>query len=446
MLFVGAIPRDCVSQAFRVIDVDQVTDAYVCCSGSFRFEQALTKYHPNVRIHSNDVSLLSVMLGRALRDEPVEVTFHSELAFIERALEEGDGSVLDRLAGVILAVRLSHFAGSNPYARRHFAHFTLNVRHYLDQARARAEGYLAGVKIESFFAGDFREHAERATAPGSFIFAWPPTYAGGYERLYKLIDQNSTWSPPSYGVFDPSTLTTWIEKLEAQNQRYVVYADQDLAGRRPHARYQQGRQKPASLYTNAARAVDIRTPQRVSKPFGYTPIDVSKITRDSVLTVVPVDARRMDFIKDVYLMAGLVHSDGAAGRFLVFIDGMLAGGFAYDYFRGALGFTDPRISNQSSVYILCDFACSRERRLSKLIATLTTGHEQFRAIERKRVMRVESIVTTAWTDKPVSMKYRGIFELISRKPGMLNYMSVTRKVSNRAIFEDWYDRHARNER
>ena len=42
MMFVGAIPKVCVDQVFRSVDMARVTKAYVCCSGSFRFEQALT--------------------------------------------------------------------------------------------------------------------------------------------------------------------------------------------------------------------------------------------------------------------------------------------------------------------------------------------------------------------------------------------------------------------
>ena len=49
-------------------------------------------------------------------------------------------------------------------------------------------------------------------------------------------------------------------------------------------------------------------------------IDASTLTSASKVSVVPVDAKRMNFVKDVYLMDGLVHSDGNL-RFLVFLDG-----------------------------------------------------------------------------------------------------------------------------
>jgi hypothetical protein len=53
-------------------------------------------------------------------------------------------------------------------------------------------------------------------------------------------------------------------------------------------------------------------------------------------------------------------------------------------------------------------------RLSKLIVMLAIAGETRQMIERLLERRVREVFTTAFTDRPVSMKYRGILELHKR--------------------------------
>ena len=67
-------------------------------------------------------------------------------------------------------------------------------------------------------------------------------------------------------------------------------------------------------------------------------------------------------------------------------------------------------------------------------------------MEIKLMQRISGIYSTAFTDKPVSMKYRGIFELVGRKPGMLNYASKVRRQTPTAIYAEWHQRFVANAR
>ena len=126
----------------------------------------------------------------------------------------------------------------------------------------------------------------------------------------------------------------------------------------------------------------------------------------------------MNFLKDVYLAKGITHTSGIA-NFLVLLDGQLAGGFIYA--RSKFGGDD--------LYLLSDFTLAAKSRVSKLIAMLATSEPIIRRMEVKLVQRINAVYTTAFTKKPVSMKYRGIFDLVGRKPGMLNYASQIRRQS-----------------
>jgi len=53
-------------------------------------------------------------------------------------------------------------------------------------------------------------------------------------------------------------------------------------------------------------------------------------------------------------------------------------------------------------------------------------------------MRFKGVFTTAFTDAPVSMKYRGIYELRGRKEGHLQYYSAIRQQTPREIYTEWF--------
>ncbi|WP_436835789.1 GNAT-like putative antirestriction protein, partial [Chryseobacterium gambrini] len=46
-------------------------------------------------------------------------------------------------------------------------------------------------------------------------------------------------------------------------------------------------------------------------------------------------------------------------------------------------------------------------------------------------------------DKPVSMKYRGIFKLDAKKDGFLNYSSDVRSGSPDEIYQEWLKKYGK---
>ncbi len=72
---------------------------------------------------------------------------------------------------------------------------------------------------------------------------------------------------------------------------------------------------------------------------------------------------------------------------------------------------------------MCDFAVrpSPHKRLSKLILAVLLSKAVQIDLEQCTCSRVKVIGTTAFTNKPVSMKYRGLFEVHNRGEGYINY-------------------------
>jgi hypothetical protein len=59
--------------------------------------------------------------------------------------------------------------------------------------------------------------------------------------------------------------------------------------------------------------------------------------------------------------------------------------------------------------------------LAKLLLLVTQTREAKTILQEKFLQGYQTLRTAVFTDKPVSMKYRGIFQLKNRKEGFLLY-------------------------
>jgi hypothetical protein len=433
-MFIGAVPAQAVEQITRVVPFGEWREVFVGCSGSFRFDRAVREVHKSVTVHSNDVSLLSCSLGALATGAEFPIAFTGRLAFIE-PLVSGQ-TFLARVAAVEVALTMATYKGENAFAQAHFAHYQERFADFLKPATARLVAFLDGLRIASFFAGDFREQGRRAAAAGGGIFAFPPTYKMGYERQYKFVDQNTDWQRPAYDIWDPTQLESWIDDLDKLGVRYCVLTDHALEHHEPVTAFHPGgSSKPVYSFADRARS-SIRGTSATSQPFRYRPLDPKVLSATSVVEIITASSGQMNFLKDHYLSKGIAHGSGN-GNFLVMIDGNLAGGFILKR---------NRVVKEGFLYLLCDFAISPKSRVSKLVAMLATSEVVVHRLEMVSVRRLTGVYTTASTDRPVSMKYRGIFDLVGREPGKLLYASKVRRQTPAEIYAEWFARFVGNAR
>ncbi len=397
-----------------------------------RVDRAIKAGYPACRVISNDVSLFSVALGHLLTGRPVDVRFTGRLAFIEGRI---GGAPAERVAAVMVAVDMARYRGKNEWAQTHFAHYETAFADFLRRARERLDAMLAGPRPDGFVAGDFRQMPALARKAGGGIVAFPPTYKGGYERLFRFVDDNTEWRRPAYEVWDPADLATWVRGIHDQGLPYCVFSDHLLEDGAlcPVTGYCNDGRRTVYTYASAGGS-SLRATHHRSTPFLYEAVDPAALTSHTKVDLVQTDSAKLNFLKDRYLSKGIAHVSGGL-NFLVYLDEKLAGAFIYQ--RSKFGDT-------SAIYLLSDFAICRHRRMSKLIALLATSHVPVSIFERRELVRVARLYTTAFTDKPVSMKYRGVFTLAARGEGMLNYESEVRRRSPQALYEGWYRRWAQD--
>ncbi len=432
MMFVGSVPRPVVSQLLRLLEPHRGEPVYVCCSGSFRVDLAIKAAWPEARVFSNDVSLFSCALGGLLTGgaDEIGMSFIEDLASFDSLLT--GAAPLRRLAVLVVVLEACRYTQRNAFGRRMRAYYESHRDELVGDAEAKLKERFADRSVDGFFAGDFRVHAERAGAEGGIVIAFPPTYKGGYERLYRRLEQGVSWERPSYALWDPKEIEAWIAALRKASTPHCVFVDHEIAGLMPLAKYIQPRQRPILLYGTLAGSTSLRQRTLKSVPFAYKPVDPAALHAGSRLEIARIEAGPFNFLRNRYLAKGIDFTDGMY-HYLVRVDGAVAGGFSLA--RSKFGSLD-------AIYLLSDFAIRRERRLAKLIAMLATGQDMAREVERHLLLRLRWVDTTIFTERACSMKYRGIFQLVGRKPGFLNYRSAIREQSAQAIYQEWFQRYA----
>lgn len=424
-MFIGSIPKKLITQILGNICLKP--RVYIGCSGSFRTEHAIKNLMPEKQVFGNDVSLLSCAVGNLLTGQRLDVEFSGRL---ER-LNMLRGDAVANTAAVCLAITLARFKGNNQYSRAHFDHILRNLADYHRIEREKLLNYTDGFTIDGFHAGDFHDQIEAARENDGTIIMFAPTYKGGYENIYKFVNSSVTWEAPSYGIWDPENTEELIQRLLEENQNFAIVSDRRMESVEPRIMFA-GNNKPIYMYANDARS-SLRQEPKKSQPFRYRLVDTGAITETSKVEIALLNAQQLNFLKNIYLAKGINHKVGML-NFAVLVDGMLAGAFIF-----SMAQYGDKIHN---LYMLSDFSTSRQRKLSKLIPMLATSRSVINHVNRKYLIDIQSVNTTAFTKKPVSMKYRGIYQLAKRGEGFLNYSSGVREQSPQEIFQEWYRKYA----
>ncbi|EDU6784108.1 hypothetical protein CJG67_003926 [Salmonella enterica subsp. enterica serovar Gaminara] len=424
-MFIGSIPKKLITQILGNIHLKP--RVYIGCSGSFRTEHAIKNLMPEKQVFGNDVSLLSCAVGNLLTGQRLDVEFSGRL---ER-LNMLRGDAVANTAAVCLAITLARFKGNNQYSRAHFDHILRNLADYHRIEREKLLNYTDGFTIDGFHAGDFHDQIKAARENDGTVIMFAPTYKGGYENIYKFVNSSVTWEAPSYGIWDPENTEELIQRLLEENQNFAIVSDRRMESVEPRIMFA-GNNKPIYMYANDARS-SLRQEPKKSQPFRYLLVDTGAITETSKVEIALLNAQQLNFLKNIYLAKGINHKAGMM-NFAVLVDGMLAGAFIF-----SMAQYGDKIHN---LYMLSDFSTSRQRKLSKLIPMLATSRSVINHVNRKYLIDIQSVNTTAFTKKPVSMKYRGIYQLAKRGEGFLNYSSRVREQSPQEIFQEWYRKYA----
>jgi hypothetical protein len=409
MSFIGSInaeTRKWLGNNGPAFDGRQV---YVGCSGAFTVEQILSKASPKAKLWGNDVSLYSGVLGAYLAGQPFRLEVREEkFAWLAPYLTDEEAKAATVM---VLFEMLKYEKANNLFKQRHWAHYLKHFESFHQGTVAKLQERKKEIRLEAYTSRDIFDLLDEIPKD-AVVIAFLPTYAGGYERMFKRLEEIFDWDRPNYGLIDEERKKRTVMKMMARD--YLYLDDHEWKGLPMVAVVRKARMKPVYVYSNmAALHRGVMKQQRHSEFVSFARLgDEDEITPASQLTIAPTTNRIVNYYRDVYLSKGVgIPADGEV-PLVAAVDGKVFGFLIYSRMQGG-----------GDVYLLADFVVNsmRYRRLAKLMLLVTQTREVRRLLEEKFLLEIPKCRTMVFTDKPVSMKYRGLYQLARRDPGKLVY-------------------------
>jgi hypothetical protein len=439
MPFIGAIDKDSrigVNQVLSALSPKDNPDIYVGCSGNFTFDKMASQH--GFQVHSNDVSLYSRLVAAIIQNE------HFPVACINDDLMKlfllWDETRYTTLIQVMFAMRIGQFAAKkNDYQCVMWENYKIEHRQFFDNTLKNfEERKLFDFNIASFFFGDFKEHLAQATGE-STIFLYAPTYKAGYEKLYKYVEESFDYERPAYELFDSKTAGEYYTEL-LETKRACIYSD-TLYQESEHFLVgkvdKDAGKRPVYFYTSVPAVREFYLQPSV-KILSKTPVTLQyndDITDETEITVREIPKNVVSHYKHLFMSSKVNYSLGGDYALGFFADGKL---FGFAVFAKGLRTADV----WETLFLHSDFVVpSKVDRLSKLLLYLLRSKDVAKLIRRHYVYAFTGLQTSVYTDKPVSMKYRGIFKKEeTAEAGKLSYTAEFTEHTIEKCYKRWKNR------
>lgn len=390
---------------------------HICCSGNFTLETLLRLNGHTGKLTGCDVSLYTCAVGSYLGNYDLRIEPTNDL--LELYGEEGfNPTPIDRAAAVALALDYAQFErGKNYYQRRQMAAYHRQWNELVEGTKKRLEKKKAAVGDYEFFPMDARDRIKQI-GKDDLLLTFPPTYEGGYERLYAVLETLFDWDQPDYQILTAET--EFIQMVLDRDGPYMVGIEsrkedvEELLGD-PVAQAPRDTGVLIYLYTNLPQVTSMVVRREIPiKTRNWKRIDEDhEITADSKIEIHRIESPEANYIRQVYIDPNMAQGQ-ALYNYAITVDGAII---------GLLMLEDRSLSvkidgelKKSIIYLKGDFAlpCERYPRLSKLNLMVAASKEIQGLLQRGAIAEYTSILTHAFTNHPQSMKYRGVFKLLRR--------------------------------
>lgn len=429
-MFTGTTPPEVKILLQDLMKGVEQKDVYIGCSGNYSVDKIMAGM--GYTVHSNDVSLYSKLIADLLLDvEDTEVKcINEELA---ETFEKWEETKYKKLCEVMFALRVAQFSQKkNEYQQEMFDTFLQQSEVYYKNTMAKLQKGALDFKIADFYYGDFVDFLKGKKGNGVGI-SFPPTYKGGYEKIFAYVENSFEYNHAPYNIFDPKDAGKLFGEL-LESDKNIIYSDREWDNLEPFlaGRVNLGAGKhDVYIYSsvNEDRHYYIaRTKTTKPSKLHILPKDY-QFTEDTQITVKECPVNDVNYYKAFY-MANKVNYSTGGDLGLVF----LADGYAF----GFCSFSK-QLSTLEQIFEQSDFVVNADvPRLSKLLIMLVKSAEVRRVIAKKMFNYYTSVKTTVYTDKPVSMKYRGPWKLERRDKGKLMYVANFVEDSLNTIYKQWY--------
>ncbi len=254
------------------------------CSGAFTVEQILSKASPKAKLWGNDVSLYSGVLGAYLAGQPFRMEVREEkFAWLEPYLGDVEGKAATVM---VLFEMLKYEKANNLFKQRHWGHYLDNFKDFHQGTVAKLQERNKEIRLEAYTSRDIFDLLDEIPKD-AVVIAFLPTYAGGYERMFKRLEEIFDWDRPNYGLIDEERKKRTVMKMMEQD--YLYLDDHEWKDLPMVAVVRKARMKPVYVYSNmAALHRGVMKQQRHSEFVPFARLgDEDEITPASKLTIAP---------------------------------------------------------------------------------------------------------------------------------------------------------------
>jgi hypothetical protein len=417
--FQGTTPPEVLSMLAEQVSGWDVDELWVGCSGNFTIERALASL--GLPIHSNDVTLYSTFVGHWLEGD---TKFAPELSrkalwFFPYAADY-QGTMVDRVAtGLMLAGYADFTKNKNPYYERMLDAVAdqWEKLHFKQVEKLEA----MSTRLASYSCEDVTTWVERMPERAGFI-SFPPFWSDGYDKMFEQFATLYDWEQPEFEDVAPQTSSGEATGNAPKLLQTVMEQDHWLL--MSNERHEDLEEYLFARAATTSLAVPIwgyvYPPQhRHSRNFNDKSVYEDVLMRRLVsgeeigdrLWLTELNPAQFRSLRAQYMDMRIPPAQSFDQCFGVVVGERLIGAFATG---GAA--PGANTSGTNEAYILSDFSVGPTdyKHLSKLVLCAIQSRE-FKAIAERRVShQVREVYTSAFTDNPTSMKYRGVFQLHKR--------------------------------
>lgn len=419
-MFRGSIPKELQLIVRDVVSRWDCSDVYVGCSGNFTVERVIHELG-RYGLHGNDVTLYSSVIGSYLASNPFRMVIKPDAqdnyGWLEKYLnptESGVATVM--LAAELLAGGISVTGAEKD--NRYYRRMKEATQIYWDGLHAKTRDTVQNtpMRLKSYYAGDVFDWIQTLDQDQAVV-CYPPFAGVGastqYEESSRKLESVFDWDKPSYKFLEGERLAEFFRMLT--HRRYWMFgSNRPLPAYEPYLNSvikRTNRSTTVYIYYSAGET-RIVAPHQQTDPVLATRLATGQDIGDR-MAINPIGRDQFQALRSQYMNEG-IRPGRATSSYAVTVDGYLIGCFALSDAprkRQVLG------DAVSKIYLMSDFPVrpTSYKNLAKLILYAALSKESKLLQERTTKRRIRFMETTAYSNNPISMKYRGLFDLFERK-------------------------------
>lgn len=431
-MFRGVVPSKIRNWIWENSGFFSGQDVYIGCSGNFTIETVLGQTeNPPASVISSDVSLYSDILAAYYLDKPFEIKINKEWQWLNNY---ADGVEQSAAAVVVLQEMSLYMTQKTRYHRRMWKYIKDNFDMLHARVIEKIQRRKQAVRIDQYHSLDIQKFIEIIPEDGIFL-SFMPYFAGDYTKMFKIYDDVFKWEKTEFDELTNERKDELLQNLAKSGKPYVHIDCEERDYMDKVVIDGGGRKTEIFLYSNIQNVSPCvyrsSSVQLWQKP-PYPLLSMGTVLKKPYkLVISELKAEHFSWVRDQFLNKSIIPSNPTWGY----------GVFINDILIGLLGWN--RGKDGESYYLLNDTPLQSKvyLRLSKLMCAVAKT-KAMGAILRQRTGKFwNSFNTTARTEKPVSMKYRGVFDLLgkNKKDKTLNYGSEFNWTREKALkkWEQW---------